>query len=315
MKYSYLWITSVLYSIFMLGSAQSQDNKVLVLVGNVIPKQSNTGSQHWFSSINYDKLKIELRLDGSPRSSQCDIIQSMNADWTCVAKINNNARFARVEVSASGFKKYSRNIILQQADSDTLYLNIGKIELSPLPIPVVAQITLGSSEKGLYRFRLTIYNPLQQNIIVKRIKFDAERRQKGIDCNRPAGISLKIEDNFYIVTSDEKLNKIKGSFRELTDSSKYVYEVKGIFKENYCTGVAEVSLDMPTDFILHSNDYNGVDILVPEKFRVFEAVDFYGNSQNKTNLPVNVFRNFTFHFLTSLENDLEFTGYYSYENP
>jgi len=68
---------------------------------------------------------------------------------------------------------------------------------------------------------------------------------------------------------------------------------------------------MPTDFELVAGAHTPVDIILPPKFNVIGAVDFYGNPKERNDLPLDTFKKFIFHFLISEENEIEFVAQYN----
>lgn len=265
--------------VFILGSniIFSQTSHFLVVKGKIHPS----------SHANTDEIQLDIWLDGGTKLFKA-ISKGQDNHILAKIRLEKEYKIVRILLSKPGKKTVTKNCFLVKHQRD-LIADIGQIRFAKSNGPSIENISVSISEGKYYRFGISVYNPLSRPILFNNLEIEAKTRQgEKINCNRPKGIKLYLDDKIVL---SPKGNRFNTSVQDLEERNSYT--VSGRFIDNYCSGIADIALNIPIELYAKQSDYSKVDLFVPIKLLVSksEKLDTTNYEQVLDNLD---FRTFEF---------------------
>ncbi len=250
-QYSLLLFSFLATAIWNTALAEKSSMKLLIK-GEIQFEESMADTSANFS--------LDVYLDKGTKLVQVKTYSSRDG---LIAEISIAEKYKtiRIVIHKAGFKSKSKNALIRP-EGKHFEAKIGTVLLSFFG-PRLENIGISKTGNGYHRFSLSLYNPTDKTILFNQIKLEAKTRTGArIRCSRPRGMILTLEDQLYIANQ-----KVEGS---ILDEEGYFYDIKGTLKDNFCSGIADLDLDLeiPLEFYVTANDYSLLDIFIPVSIQV-----------------------------------------------
>jgi hypothetical protein len=275
-------------------------------------------------------MSVTIQYEGESIKSHCRIPEQKAPPGTlCYNTILDfekkaNAKNARLEIIAPGYKKFSKNIPSISFTNNVALITIGSIQLQQSDLPTVEQIVHSRAADGNNQFEVTLHNRLKRDFLIRKVTIVATIPEKfpGLSCCCPPNSIFKIGDTLKIAAGVGKKQMATATFEELVRGKGHIVDATGSVEIDGCAGGGRLLLVLPTSFILPTSQYIAVPIIFPPQFRIIDA--FYGMDGNESqefsskkppikiidNGNINYFKSYRFVFHASIEGELDIVGYY-----
>ena len=253
MNFTSSWLTILIISFAVAATqAQTDNQRTIALRGSISPSAAivvitNRGEQKCSRGIEFPP-------------------------WLCSFVVSRDAVSVRLEIRSPGYKVMSLNVALPRSSNKReTEIDIGRIVLARAALPTIENIISGVTSNNARRFVLVLSNPLQKDVLVKKLAVAAVKPGNGASCCCPPNEIFKIKDQLVVSGGGKGTLMAKGDYVEQVKGSDLSVEFEAEISRFTCNDETKLTIRLPVSVTIPKESKSAIAIELPQRLRIVKS--------------------------------------------
>jgi hypothetical protein len=255
---------------------------------------------------------MRIEAQGQFYTIDCD---QTRRPFLCAGHVPRGTRSIRVEISASGYKKYVVNVPQLAFNRDMATANLGNVSMVKSDLAIV-QVVAGDLA-GSRDFELTLNNKLPRDVLIKSIRVHANNSfSPGMQCAVPIAV-YNIASSLIINGGGSGRLTASGTYEETVQGKDIAVPMSAYIEWDQCRRLKSMEFSLPVSIVIPKETYSSIRIALPRT--VTATASKFGKlrsdrDRRSSDLPSSItltsgtlsqFSRFTFVLSTGEEDELD----------
>jgi hypothetical protein len=202
-----------------------------------------------------DSMRIEAQ--GQFYTIDCD---QSRRPFLCAGHVPRGTRSIRVEISASGYKKFVVNVPQLAFNRDMATVNLGNVSMVKSDLAIV-QVVAGDLA-GSRNFELTLNNKLPRDVLIKSVSVEAHNTPLQIPCAVPEAV-YRIESSLIINGGGSGRLTASGTYEEIVHGKDIAVPMSARIDWDHCRRLKAMEFSLPVSIVIPKGTYSAIRIALP----------------------------------------------------
>jgi hypothetical protein len=255
---------------------------------------------------------MRIEAQGQFYTIDCD---QTRRPFLCAGHVLKGTRSIRVEISASGYKKYVVNVPQLAFNRDIATVNLGNVSMVKSDLAIV-QVVAGDLA-GSRNFELTLNNKLPRDVLIKSVRVHANNSfSPGILCAVPTAV-YNVASSLIINGGGSGRLTASGTYEETVQGKDIAVPMSADIEWDQCRRLKSMEFSLPVSIVIPKETYSSIRIALPRT--VTATASKFGKlrsdrDRRSSDLPSSItltsgtlsqFSRFTFVLSTGEEDELD----------